>query len=72
LTALRTSASDANFIVDLPSDVAGFRAFGLLEDLQRELEAVVGRPVDVVTLGGPFSQEGAKMAERMQREAADL
>lgn len=64
--------SDVDFIVDLPSDARGFRAFGLLEDLRRDLETLVGSPVDVVTLRGPFSREGAKMAERMQRDAIEL
>jgi len=64
--------SDVDFIVDLPADAGGFRAFGLLEDLRRDLEAVIGCPVDVVTLSGPFLREGAKMAERMQREAIEL
>ena len=64
--------SDVDVLVDLPPDAGGFRAFGLLEDLRRDLEAVVGRPVDVVTLAGPFSREGERMAGRMRREAVDL
>lgn len=65
-------ASDVDLIVDLPADIGGFRAFGLLEDLRRELETLVGRPVDVVTLTGPFSPDGARTAERMRREAVAL
>jgi len=64
--------SDVDFIVDLPADAGGFRAFGLLENLERDLEAVVGCPVDVVTLSGPFSRKGVETAERMQREAVEL
>lgn len=66
------AGSDVDLMVDLPSDVRGFRAFGLLEDLRRDIEAVVGRPVDVVTLAGPFSHGGARVAASMRGDAVAL
>lgn len=64
--------SDVDIIVDLPSDVHGFRAFGLLEDVRRDLEALLGCKVDVVTLRGRFSRDGAVVAEHMRRDAVPL
>ena len=52
--------SDIDFIVDLPPDAGGFCAFGLLEDLRRDLEAVVGTPVDVVTLSASSRERGRR------------
>jgi predicted nucleotidyltransferase/DNA-binding XRE family transcriptional regulator len=39
--------SDVDFLVDLDSDNRGFEFFGLLEDLRRALEELLGCPVDV-------------------------
>ena len=39
--------SDVDFLVDLDTDRRGFEFFGLLEDLRRALEELLGRPVDV-------------------------
>jgi predicted nucleotidyltransferase len=39
--------SDIDFLVDIDTDRRGFDFFGLLEDLRRALEELLGRPVDV-------------------------
>jgi hypothetical protein len=41
-------SSDLDILVDVVSDVRGFAYFGLLEDLRRDLEALLGRKVDIV------------------------
>jgi uncharacterized protein len=64
--------SDVDFVVDVPPECRGFAYFGLLEDLRRALESVVGRRVDVVGSGGRYSAEGADVAQRIEREALAL
>ena len=66
------AARDVDFVVDFPHDARGFDAFGILEELRRDLETVVGCKVDVVTIRGPFSPRGAAMADRIQSEALAL
>jgi len=66
------ATSDVDFVVNVPPDYRGFAYFGLLEDLRRALEPVVGRPVDVVSSGGRFSREGARVAEQIELEALEL
>lgn len=66
------SARDVDFVVDLPDDARGFHAFGILDELRQALETVMGCRVDVVTIRGPFSRTGAKMVERIEREALEL
>jgi len=66
------AASDVDFVVDLAIEARGFYAFGILDDLRTQLEAVVGRPVHVVTLRGPFSPRGAAMAEGIECQALAL
>ena len=39
--------SDVDFLVDIDTDRRGFEFFGLLEDLRRALEELLGCPVDV-------------------------
>lgn len=39
--------SDVDFLVDIDTDRRGFEFFGLIEDLRRALEALLGCPVDV-------------------------
>jgi uncharacterized protein len=39
--------SDIDLLVDIDTDRRGFEFFGLLEDLRRALEELLGRPVDV-------------------------
>ncbi len=66
------AASDVDLIVDVPREYRGLAYFGLLADLQRALEPVVGFPVDVVSSGGRFASEGECMAEQIEREAKEL
>ena len=40
--------SDVDVVVRLTEGVAGFAYFGRLDQLSRRLEAILGRPVDVV------------------------
>ena len=43
-------SSDVDFLVDIDSTgIGGFEYFGLLEDLRRDLESLLGHPVDVGT-----------------------
>ncbi len=39
--------SDVDFLVDIETERRGFEFFGLLEDLRRALEELLGCPVDV-------------------------
>ena len=64
--------SDVDFLVDLPDDARGFDAFGILDEVRQDLEAVLGREVDVITLRGPFSPKGAEMARQITLEAQAL
>ena len=41
-------SSDVDILVDIVADVRGFDYFGVLEDLRRDLEALLGRKVDIV------------------------
>ena len=41
-------SSDVDILVDIVSGARGFEYFGLLEDLRRDLEALLGRKVDIV------------------------
>ena len=41
-------SSDVDILVDIFSDARGFEYFGVLEDLRRDLEALLGRKVDVM------------------------
>src|SRR5438067_10101749 len=45
-----TEGSDVDLVVDLPDDLQGFAAFGTLDDLRRDVEEVLARSVDIVTL----------------------
>src|SRR5438067_2485529 len=65
-------ARDVDFLVDLPGDARGFHAFGILDALRQDLEALVDCTVDVVTLRGPFSPRGAEIAQHIEREALAL
>jgi len=66
------SSSDVDLLVDLTTDADGFAYFGVLEELRRALENLLGRGVDVVELRGPFSPRGQRMAERIRQEAVAL
>lgn len=65
-------SSDIDLLVDLTTEVDGFAYFGVLEELRRALETLLGYRVDVVELRGPFSTRGMQMAERIRREAVPL
>jgi uncharacterized protein len=41
-------SSDVDILVDIVANVDGFEYFGVLEDLRRDLEALLGRDVDIV------------------------
>lgn len=70
------SASDVDLLVDV-ADVHRFDYFGLLEDLGRALENLLGRKVDIVN-SAPLRQTGwrpravRRMRERILREAVPL
>lgn len=66
------SSSDVDLLVDLTTDADGFAYFGVLEELRRALENLLGRRVDVVELRGPFSPRGQQMADRIRQEAVPL
>ncbi|MBV9280785.1 MAG: nucleotidyltransferase domain-containing protein [Chloroflexi bacterium] len=63
--------SDVDFLVDLPPDARGFDAFGILDELRRDLEPIVGRRVDVITIRGP-APDAVEMAATIEREALTL
>jgi predicted nucleotidyltransferase len=58
--------SDVDFLVDIETDKRGFDFFGLLEDLRRDLEVLLGVPVDV----GEAVQEHAR--GRVERDTVPL
>lgn len=60
-------ASDVDVLVDISAEVDGFAYFGLLEDLRRAFEDVLGREVDVVDSAALHG-----MRERVLREAVPL
>jgi predicted nucleotidyltransferase len=66
------SSSDVDLLVDVTTDADGFTYFGVLEELRRALENLLGCRVDVVELRDPFSPRGQRMAERIREEAVPL
>jgi predicted nucleotidyltransferase len=42
------AASDVDLLVDMVTEARGFRYFGVVEDLRRDLEALLGREVDIM------------------------
>lgn len=66
------SSSDIDVLVDLSTDAEGFAYFGILEELRRVLENLLGCEVDVVELRGPFSPRGQQLAERIRQDAVPL
>ena len=66
------ASSDVDFLVDLPDSIRGFDAFGTLDDLRRDLEEILGYPVDVLTARGPFSSRGQTLARIIADEALPL
>lgn len=61
------AASDVDLLVDVVADAHGFAYFGLLEDLRRELEALLGRDVDIIDSAGLRA-----MRQRVLSEAVPL
>jgi predicted nucleotidyltransferase len=63
-----TGSSDVDVVVRLSDDPSrrGFAHYGRLEDLSRRLEAILGRPVDVVT--EPIQKE--RLRKRVERDRA--
>jgi predicted nucleotidyltransferase len=62
-------ASDVDLLVDLPEPRPhGFAYFGLLDDLQQELQHVLGRPVHVTEL----RDSSPDFAARVSRDAVAL
>lgn len=59
-----TARSDIDFLVDLPDGARGFEAFGILDDLRQNIEAIMGWSVDVITIRGPSSKQIAATVER--------
>jgi predicted nucleotidyltransferase len=61
------AGSDVDLLVDIATDARGFAYFGLLEDLRRELIAVLGCEVDVVDSAGL-----SRLRDPILREAVPL
>jgi predicted nucleotidyltransferase len=66
-----TARSDVDFVVELPAEYRGFDFFGVLDDLRQELETVLDRRVDVVSIRGP-SPDAIAIATAIEREALAL
>jgi predicted nucleotidyltransferase len=56
--------SDYDFVVDLDATLGGLAAFGHLDQLERELRALLGHPVHVVT-----ARHESSFARRVRRDA---
>jgi uncharacterized protein len=61
------STSDIDLLIDINADIGGFAYFGLLEDLRRALEELLGCDVDVVDSAALRS-----MRDTVLREAVPL
>lgn len=59
--------SDLDVLVDIVNEAEGFAYFGILEDLRRALETIVGRDVHVVDERGL-----RRLRERISRDAVPL
>src|SRR5690606_1943213 len=59
--------SDLDILVDIIADAEGFAYFGMIEDLRRSLQNLLGRDVDVVD-----SAALKRMRDRVLREAVAL
>lgn len=64
--------SDVDLLVDISTSARGFAYFGVLEELRRALEELLGHRVDVVELRGPFSSRAQRVADRIRSEAIPL
>jgi uncharacterized protein len=66
-----TARSDVDFLVDVVPECGGWEFFGLLDDLRQDLEALLGRRVDVVGIRGPAA-DARNMAAEIERDALPL
>jgi uncharacterized protein len=66
-----TARSDVDFLVDVVPECGGWEFFGLLDDLRQDLEALLGRRVDVVSIRGPAA-DARNMAAEIERDALPL
>lgn len=66
------SSSDIDLLVDINTHADGFAYFGVLEDIRRAIEDLLGCEVDIVELRGPFSPRGQQIADRIRFEAIPL
>jgi predicted nucleotidyltransferase len=60
-------STDVDVLVDIMADVDGLEYFGVLEDLRRDLEDLLGRDVDIVD-----SAALKRMRDRVLSEAVTL
>jgi predicted nucleotidyltransferase len=66
-----TARSDVDFLVDVAPECGGWEFFGILDDLRQDLEALLGRRVDVVSIRGP-ALDARDMAAEIERDALPL
>lgn len=59
--------SDVDLLVDIVVDISGFRYFGLLEDLRRAFEAILGHDVHVTDGESP-----ARIGDSVRRDCISL
>ena len=57
------ASSDVNILVDIVTDVDGFEYFGLVEDLRRDLEVLLGRDVHIVDSSALSSRRDRVLSE---------
>jgi hypothetical protein len=53
------------------AECGGWEFFGILDDLRQDLEALLGRRVDVVSIRGP-APDARDMAAEIERDALPL
>ncbi len=64
--------SDVDFLVDVSPEHRGFDFFGVLDEIRQDLEEIVGRRVDVISIRGPSSPDGTEMTATIEREMRSL
>ncbi|HZU12265.1 MAG TPA: nucleotidyltransferase domain-containing protein [Chloroflexota bacterium] len=69
--AKATTRSDVDVLVDVAPECGGWEFFGILHDLRQDLEALLGRRVDVVSIRGP-APDARNMAAEIERGALPL
>lgn len=68
---MTSARSDIDFLVDIGSECGGCEFFGVLDDLRQDLEELLGRQVDVVSIRGP-APDARDMAAEIERDALPL